>query len=63
MGSFEEAIHLLTPHFTHLPQAYAPLMRWILSSYLQAAESAGVDPDFVLLAPVIVVFKRLHSPQ
>jgi len=55
------AIRLLTPFFSRLPQAHAPLMRWICDLYNQAAQSAGIAPDPNLLAPVIAVFEKIES--
>ncbi|HEY6342678.1 MAG TPA: tetratricopeptide repeat protein [Bryobacteraceae bacterium] len=51
MESLADGIHVLTPFFVRLPEAYAPLMHWIRDLYLQAAQAAGVEPDPALLAP------------
>ena len=60
---FTEAIRLLTPFFSRYPQAHAPLMQPLLGLYAEAAQSAHVDPDFTLLAPVISVFQSLEPPE
>jgi tetratricopeptide (TPR) repeat protein len=58
-----EAIRLLTPFFSRLPHAHAPLMRALRGLYLQAAQSARVPPDAALLAPVNAVFESIESPD
>ena len=63
MEPLAEAIRLLTRFFAQSPQAHAPQMRWLFGLYIEAAESAHVDPDLTLLAPVIAVLERLSSPE
>ena len=63
MEPLAEAIRLLTPLFSRLPQAHAPLMRYICGVYIQAAQSADIAPDITLLAPLIAVFEKLESSE
>lgn len=51
MGAFEEAIRVLTPFFSQLPEAYAALMEAIRGLYAGAAQAGGVAPDATLLGP------------
>jgi len=62
MEPLAEAIRLLTPFFSRLPQAHAPLMQGLCSVYLQAAQSANLAPDNALLGPVAAIFEKLGSP-
>ena len=59
---FTEAIRLLTPAFTQLPGAFAPLMGAIRKDYLAASQAAKQEPDRELLAPLVEVFARLEKP-
>lgn len=59
--SLAEAIRLLTPFFSRLPQVHAPLMQGTCSDYVQAAEAAGVAADMALPSPVIAVFEKIKS--
>jgi hypothetical protein len=61
VDTLSEAIGLLTPLFSRLPQAHAPLMASLCRSYLQTTEAAGVVPDTALLDPVVEIFKTLKS--
>jgi tetratricopeptide (TPR) repeat protein len=61
MGHFAEAIRILTPFVSRLPQAHAPLALAMCRDYLQAAESAGIELDGSLLAPVIAILEKLDS--
>jgi tetratricopeptide (TPR) repeat protein len=45
----EEGLRILAPFFSRLPDAHAPLMRWIRSIYLRATEAVGVAADRELL--------------
>jgi hypothetical protein len=63
MAPLAEAINLLTPFFSRLPQAHAPLMQSISAIYLRAAESAQVAPDIAVLGPVLEVFESLNPSQ
>jgi tetratricopeptide (TPR) repeat protein len=57
--SFEEAIRLLAPVLSELPNAYAPLIRANLAGYLNAAQAAGVEPDMAILGPVYAILEKL----
>jgi tetratricopeptide (TPR) repeat protein len=58
-----EAIRLLTPFFSMLPQAHAPLMRYICALYALATLSVDVAPDIALLSPVAAAFEKLNSSE
>ena len=59
MERLAEAIRILTPFFTRLPQAHGPLMQTLLNWYAQAAEAAEVEMDSGLIAPVVEVLEHL----
>jgi len=61
--SLAEAIRLLTPCFSRLPRAHAPLMQAIRGLYLEATQAANVASDTAILGPVIAVFEALNSPE
>jgi tetratricopeptide (TPR) repeat protein len=63
MTYFEQAIRLLTPLVSELPNAYAPLLRPICDRYQEAALAAGSPPDMALLAPIIRILEKLNSPK
>jgi hypothetical protein len=60
MASYDEAIRLLAPFLSELPNAYAPLIQPIVVGYLQAAQATNVDPDMMLLAPIIPILEKLN---
>ena len=63
LESLAEAMSILTPFFSQLPRAYAPLMKDARDSYLSTAQSAGVAPDSAILDPVTAIFEKLNSPE
>ncbi len=58
-----EAITLLTPAFTRLPQAFAPLMQFAVNEYQRRCEAGDVVPDQALLAPILALLDRLQDAQ
>ena len=63
MDPLAEAIVILTPFFSRLPQAHAALMQAIRDSYLNAAKASGVAPDTALLEPVTAIFERVNPAE
>src|ERR1019366_509769 len=63
MEPLAEAIRILSPFFSRLPQAHAPLMQVIRDLYLIAAQAPGVTHDSAILDPVAAIFERLKSPE
>ena len=61
MASFEEAIRLLAPLMSELPNATVPVILPILRMYLQAAQAASVEPDMALLGPVYATLEKLGA--
>ncbi|SPE32092.1 hypothetical protein SBA3_1840012 [Candidatus Sulfopaludibacter sp. SbA3] len=59
MEPLAEAIHILTPLFSRLPEAHARLIRFIRGLYIRATQSAEVAPDEALLAPVAAILEKL----
>jgi len=58
-----EAMHLLTPLFVNLPQAFGHMMARIVRDYLEVSREAGEEPDVGLLAPVVATFERLRQQE
>src|ERR1019366_2170263 len=56
VDSLAEAMRIITPFFSRLPQAHAPLMQTIRDLYLSAAQAAAVAPDSAILDPVTAIF-------
>jgi len=61
LSTLREGVARLTPAFAALPAAYSDLMIGIVRSYVSQCDALGCEPDMVLLAPVLAVFKRLQS--
>ena len=62
--AFAEGIQLLTPLFLHVPQAFAQLILNLSRDYLQVCQTAGIEPDKALLAPVVeALLQRLQAGE
>ena len=59
---FAEAIRQLAPALRTVPQLYAGLMNAIVERYLRSVEQARQQPDHELIAPVLQLFERFHTP-
>lgn len=53
---YKEGIRLLTPYFTQLPKAFAPLMASLVQAYARACEEGGHAVEEQLLAPLLPFF-------
>jgi tetratricopeptide (TPR) repeat protein len=60
-ASFAQAIQSLRGMFAALPQAHAHLMGALTSDYVAACETAGIEADQALLAPVATIFQQITA--
>ena len=63
LESFREALALLSPYFLALPAAHAPRIMALCQDYCSCAETAGIEPDWTLLAPIAEVLQPLMQME
>jgi hypothetical protein len=56
-----QALSGLPSAFSRLPQAFAPLMEFLVSRYLTHVKEAGESPDAELLAPILAKFEEIKN--
>jgi tetratricopeptide (TPR) repeat protein len=63
LATLAEGVCRLTPVFDAYPAATRDVMIGLARSYLQQCEQANIEPDAVLLAPVVAILQRLKAPD
>jgi hypothetical protein len=61
--TLSEGIESLRSQFARFPEAFAPLMRFLVRSYLEASLIARRKPDMTLLTPVMQVLVQLGRAE
>jgi tetratricopeptide (TPR) repeat protein len=61
VAAFAESVRTLAPAFSRLPQAFAPLMRALVSDYLTHVKELGESPDMELLGPVLAKLEEIKG--
>ncbi|MCP4007233.1 MAG: tetratricopeptide repeat protein [bacterium] len=51
-AAFAEGVRCLTPHFLAQPAAFISLIAALARDHLRAAEQAGIEPEYEVLAPI-----------
>ncbi len=59
-ASFAQGILALTPLFQKIPPAFTPSIRNLCQHYLHVCEKGRIEPDMLLLTPVLEVFRKLN---
>ncbi len=63
VAAFVEGVRALSPAFTRLPRAFAPLMGALVSHYLTHIKELGESPDMELLAPILAKLEEIKGSE
>lgn len=62
-AAFSESLAVMTRSLAARPFVFAAVARALVFKYLAACESAGIEPDDVLLQPIVDILDRLATPD